>query len=300
MRFPHWCGAVEKIVSAGVTFSIVARSDDGLTHGVAVASKFLSVGAAVPAAEAGVGALATQSYANLAYRPQGLTLLRTGVDAAGVVAGLTAADGGRQTRQVGVVGATGDGATFTGAECHAWAGGVAGDGYAIQGNILVGPQVVDEMQRAFLASAGEPLPRRLLAALHAGDEAGGDRRGRQSAALYAVGRSMGYGGTSDVLMDLRVDDHTVPVAELARLLDQHELYFGKADPADLLELSGDLAEEVRIRLGALGVTVDNVHAGLATWAGYANLEERIVIGKIDPLVLDQLRLATPGTSVDLG
>lgn len=275
-----------------MTFSIVARSDDGQTHGVAVASKFLSVGAAVPAAEAGVGALATQSYANLAYRPQGLTLLRTGVDAAGVVAGLTAADGGRDTRQLGVVGATGDGATFTGSSCHDWAGGVAGDGYAIQGNILVGAQVVEEMQRAFLASAGAPLPRRLLAALRAGDEAGGDRRGRQSAALYVVGKAMGYGGTSDVLMDLRVDDHVAPVAELARLLDQHELYFGKADPADLLELDGELAEEVRARLSTLGVNLDNVHAGLATWAGYANLEERIVIGKIDPLVLEQLRAAS--------
>ena len=167
-----------------MTFSIVARSADGRAHGVAVASKFLSVGAAVPAAEADVGALATQSYANLAYRPQGLAMLRTGVPAAGVVAGLTAADGGRATRQLGVVGSAGDGATFTGNECHAWAGGVAGDGYAIQGNILTGPEVVEAMQVAWLSTSDEPgLARRLLAALRAGDVAGGDRRGRQSAAI---------------------------------------------------------------------------------------------------------------------
>src|SRR5256885_1228251 len=123
-----------------MTFSIVARSADGQSYGVAVASRFLAVGAAVPAAEAAVGALATQSYANLAYRPQGLTLLRTGVAAADVVAGLTAADPGRAQRQLGVVGPTGDGATFTGAECHDWAGGVAGGGDAIPGNILAGKQ----------------------------------------------------------------------------------------------------------------------------------------------------------------
>src|SRR5262245_15781501 len=167
-----------------MTFSIVARSADGRAHGVAVASKFLSVGAAVPAALADVGAIATQSYANLAYRPQGMALLSTGVSASGVVAGLTAADDGRATRQLGVVGATGDGATFTGDGCHAWAGGVSGEGYAIQGNILTGPEVVAAMEAAWRDGAGEAsLARRLLAALRAGDEAGGDRRGRQSAAL---------------------------------------------------------------------------------------------------------------------
>jgi uncharacterized Ntn-hydrolase superfamily protein len=208
-----------------MTFSIVARSSDGRAHGVAVASKFLGVGAAVPAAEAEVGALATQSYANLAYRPQGLALLRTGVGAANVVAGLTAADDGRDSRQLGVVGPTGDGATFTGSECHAWAGGVAGDGYAIQGNILTGPDVVEAMQRAWLASADETrLARRLLAAVRAGDAAGGDRRGRQSAALLVVAKRMGYGGTSDVVVDLRVDDHVDPCAEIERLLDLHTIY----------------------------------------------------------------------------
>lgn len=273
-----------------MTFSIVARSADGSAHGVAVASKFLAVGAAVPAAEADVGALATQSYANLAYRPQGLALLRTGVSAAGAVAGLTAADDGRAQRQVGVVGASGDGATFTGDDCHAWAGGVAGDGYAIQGNILTGPQVVAVMEAVWRADPDQPrLAVRLLAALRAGDGAGGDRRGRQSAALLVVAKGQGYGGTSDVLVDLRVDDHPDPVAELARLLDVHELLFGRPDPAALLDLTGDLAAEVRERLAARGHRADDLDAALADWAGVENFEERMVPGRIDPLVLDQLR-----------
>ncbi len=273
-----------------MTFSIVARSADGQSHGIAVASQFLAVGAAVPAAEADTGAVATQSYANLAYRPQGLALLRTGVDAAGVVAGLTAADEGRAQRQVGVVGPAGDGATYTGADCHDWAGGVAGDGFAIQGNILVGPEVVEAMRTAWLASdPAAPLARRLLATLRAGDEAGGDKRGRQSAALLVVARGQGYGGTSDVVADLRVDDHAEPVPELARLLDMHELLFGKPDPATLLALDGPLAAEVRGRLVAAGHEGASLDDALASWAGVENLEERIVPGKIDPLVLAHLR-----------
>jgi uncharacterized Ntn-hydrolase superfamily protein len=277
-----------------MTFSIVARSADGSAHGVAVASKFLAVGAAVPAAEADVGALATQSYANLAYRPQGLALLRTGVAAAAVVAGLVAADEGRDQRQVGVVGTAGDGATFTGDGCHPWAGGVAGDGYAIQGNILAGPQVVEEMRGAWLAGSGSTFAPRLLSALRAGDAAGGDRRGRQSAALLVVAKGLGYGGTSDVVVDLRVDDHPDPVTELARLLDVHELLFGKPDPATLLDLAGELATEVRDRLAAAGhpSTGDGpveLDAALASWAGVENLEERLVPGRIDPLVLTHLR-----------
>jgi uncharacterized Ntn-hydrolase superfamily protein len=279
-----------------MTFSIVARSSDGLAHGVAVASKFLSVGAVVPAAEAGVGALATQSYANVAYRPQGLTLLRTQVGAADVVAGLTAADTGREQRQLGVVGRFGEGATFTGSACHSWAGGVSGDGYAIQGNILAGPQVVERMREAFLASekstpgdSATALARRLVAALQAGDEAGGDSRGRQSAALYVVAPGAGYGGTSDVAVDLRVDDHADPCAELGRLLQLHTLLFEKADPDTLLELSGPLADEVRTLLAQRGHTQDDLDAALADWAGIENLEERMTPGRIDPLVLDHLR-----------
>jgi uncharacterized Ntn-hydrolase superfamily protein len=275
-----------------MTFSIVARSPDGLSHGVAVASKFLAVGAAVPAAQAQVGAVATQSYANLAYRPQGLALLGTGVAAADVVAGLIAADPGRDQRQLGIVGTGGDGASYTGPGCHPWAGGHAGDGYAIQGNILAGPQVVDAMRDAFASASHLRLPDRLLAVLLAGDRAGGDSRGRQSAAILVVAKGMGYGGTSDVVVDLRVDDHPDPVPELIRLLDLHRLYFERPDPQTLLELTGPLAEEVGRRLAELGYPGPDVDQALASWAGVANLEERMVSGQIDPLVLAHLREAT--------
>jgi uncharacterized Ntn-hydrolase superfamily protein len=276
-----------------MTFSIVARA--GNAYGVAVASKFLAVGAIVPAAEPPVGAIATQSYANVAYRPQGLALLRTGVDAAGVVAGLTAADPGRERRQLGVVAASGPGATFTGAECHDWAGGEAGDGWAVQGNLLAGPQVVAAMRDAWLGGNGDlPLARRLLAALRAGEAAGGDRRGRQSAALLVVAAGQGYGHTGDSLVDLRVDDHPDPVAELARLLDVHTMLFGKPEPDALQALVGPLDDEVRSLLSRVGHPVAEptsaaLDAALADWAGIENLEERIVPGKIDPLVLAHLR-----------
>jgi uncharacterized Ntn-hydrolase superfamily protein len=273
-----------------VTFSIVARSADGQAYGVAVASKFLAVGAVVPAAEAEVGALATQAHANLGYRPQGLALLRTGVTAAGTVAGLVAADPGRAQRQLGVVGAGGDGATYTGDACPDWAGGVAGDGWAIQGNLLTGPQVIDAMRDAWLGLSGD-FAARLLGALRAGDLAGGDRRGRQSAALLVVAKGGGYGGGSDVLVDLRVDDHREPVAELARLLDIHTMLFGRSDPADLLDLDGDLAEEVAGLLTAAGYPPDggDLDTALAAWAGVENLEERLAPGRIDPVVLAHLR-----------
>ncbi|GAA3922610.1 DUF1028 domain-containing protein [Actinoplanes auranticolor] len=280
-----------------MTFSVVARSADGGALGVAVASKFLGAGAAVPAALADVGAVATQSYANLAYRPQALALLATGVPATETVAGLIAADAGPvDHRQVGVVGTQGPGATFTGSACHDWAGGVAGDGFAIQGNMLAGPQVVEQMRRTWLAGADRTrLAYRLLDALRAGDEAGGDRRGRQSAALLVVAKGQGYGGTSDVVVDLRVDDHPDPVTELTRLLELHTLYFARPDPATLLDLDGDIGAEVRERLAALGHPAGPAPAdldeALASWAGIANLEERIVAGRIDPLVLDQLRAA---------
>ncbi len=280
-----------------MTFSIVGRAAGGGALGVAVASKFLGVGAAVPAALADVGAVATQSYANLAYRPQALALLGTGVPATETVAGLIAADAGPvDHRQVGVVGTAGPGATFTGPACHEWAGGAAGDGFAIQGNMLAGPQVVERIREAWLAGEEQTrLAYRLLDALRAGDEAGGDRRGRQSAALLVVARGQGYGGTSDVLVDLRVDDHPEPVTELARLLDLHSLYFERPDPATLLDLDGAVGAEVRELLAALGhpagPAAADLDEALASWAGIANLEERIVARRIDPLVLEQLRAA---------
>jgi uncharacterized Ntn-hydrolase superfamily protein len=279
-----------------MTFSIVAT--DGTAWGVAVASKFLGVGAAVPAAAAGVGAIATQSYANLAYRPDGLAMLRDGKTAQETLDALTAADEQRETRQAGIVDGRCRAATFTGSECHAWAGGITGEdegtAYAIQGNILTGPEVVEAMEEAWLASDDRaPLSRRLLAALTAGDEAGGDKRGRQSAALFVVTPDGGYGGGSDVLVDLRVDDHAAPIPELARLLDLHDIFFGKPDPDAALPLDGDLADEVRSRLAKLGFTNADLDAALADWAGVENYEERMVPSRIDPLVLEQLRAKSP-------
>ncbi len=276
-----------------MTFSIVARSADGTQWGVAVASKFLAAGAVVPAARAGVGAVATQSFVNLRYLPDGLALLADGVSAPDVVARLTDPDELREQRQVGVVDAEGGGAAFTGAECIPWAGSASGPDYTAQGNCLVGPEVVQAMERAFLASGDtEQLSHRLLAALRAGDAAGGDRRGRQSAALLVVQEGGGYGGGSDVLVDLRADDHTAPIDELVRLLALHELYFGKPDPADLQPLIGDLAGEVDLLLTGLGYSGDlPLDERLFDWMGWENYEERHVPGHIDVVVLLKLREA---------
>jgi uncharacterized Ntn-hydrolase superfamily protein len=270
---------------ARMTFSIVGR--DGDAYGVAVASKFLAVGAAVPAARAGVGAVATQSYANLSYRPGGLALLAAGSSAVATIDALTRADAEREQRQVGVVGA-GGGATFTGTACHSWAGGRTGADYAVQGNILVGEQVVEALERTWLGSVGQPLADRLLAALTAADHVGGDRRGRQSAALLVVRPGAGYGG-DDTEIDLRVDDHEAPVAELARLRDLHHLYFAAPDPATMLALVGPVLEETRDLLARLGHTHADVEASLDDWAGSANFEMRLRPGAIDPVVLQQLR-----------
>ncbi|HEU5034434.1 MAG TPA: DUF1028 domain-containing protein [Mycobacteriales bacterium] len=283
-----------------MTFSIVAHHGDA--WGVAVASKFLAVGAAVPAAAAGFGAIATQSYANLAYRPDGLALLRAGKSAPETLDALTDADEQREQRQAGIVDARGGAATFTGGGCHPWAGGVTGSTergtYAIQGNILTGPEVVAAMEQAWRDSEpSQPLSRRLFAALLAGDRAGGDRRGRQSAALLVVTPDGGYGGGSDVLVDLRVDDHAAPVPELERLLDLHDIFFTKPDPDAALPLEGALAAEVRDRLGRLGhraadETTAALDTALADWAGIENYEERMLPGRIDPVVLAQLRQKT--------
>jgi uncharacterized Ntn-hydrolase superfamily protein len=263
-----------------MTFSIVAKADD--QWGVAVASKFLAVGAAVPAAQYGVGAVATQSYANLAYRPDGLRLMAEGKSAEEALDILVTGDELREQRQAGLVDAQGRPATWTGNECNPWAGGRTGDGYAAQGNILTGPEVVDALATTFESSTGS-LSARLAQALLAGDRAGGDRRGRQSAVLLVVSENGGYGGGSDVLVDLRVDDHPDPVLELQRLLDLHTLYFG--EPEETLPLEGALAEEVAAKLKALG------YKDLVAWAGVENYEERMVPGAIDILVLQKLREA---------
>lgn len=275
-----------------MTFSIVARTvgaNGQVELGIAVASKFLAVGSAVPAAAVGAGALATQAFANLAYRIDGLELLRDGLSASHVVDQLTSADDMASQRQLGVVDRDGGSASFTGGDCFAWAGHRTGAGYAIQGNILTGEDVVADMEKVWLASSDLPIARRLLAALAAGDAAGGDSRGRQSAALYVVTPNGGYGGTSDVMVDLRVDDHPHPISELARLMDLHALYFERPNPDECLPLEGSLAQEVRSLLSALGYTNDDLNKSLEDMSGVENLEERMVKDRIDPVVLDHLR-----------
>lgn len=275
-----------------MTFSIVARSADGTHWGVAVASRFLAAGAVVPTARAGVGALASQAFVNLRYLPEGLALLADGASAQDVVDRLTGADEQRAQRQLGVVDAAGVAAAFTGADCISWAGSRSGDGWTAQGNCLAGEQVVVAMGEAFLAADG-PLAQRLLAALAAGDAAGGDARGRQSAGLLVVTAGGGYGGGNDVLVDLRVDDHAAPVGELARLLDVRELYFGATRPEDVLPLEGDVGAEVDRLLAGIGYAEGSLEDRLLGWMGWANYEERHVPGAVDRVVLEQLRQATP-------
>ena len=272
-----------------MTFSIVAR--DGEALGVAVASRFLAVGSIVPETRPAVGAVATQAMARYAYRAELLHALEAGVGATQALADAVAADSGRDDRQVGVVGADGA-ATHTGSDCMPWAGGRTGGdastAYAIQGNILTGPEVVEEMERAWLESGGRPLDERLLAALLAGDAVGGDSRGRQSAALVAYAPRAGY-DHSGILADLRVDDHPDAPAELARVHGLHTLYFGA--PEGVRPLEGELRAEVDSLLGRLGRGGEDVslESRLESWMGEVNLETRHVPGGIDARVLDELR-----------
>jgi len=268
-----------------VTFSIVARSDDGQSWGVAVASRFLAVGAYVPAALAGAGALATQADANVAWKSTALALLDEGGSAQDVLRQLIAEDARAAERQLGIVDAAGTSATHTGADCLSWAGGVALPGAAIQGNILAGPGVVPAMQEAWSVAQPGPLGRRLLTALQAGDAAGGDRRGRQSAALLVVRDGAGYGGLDDVAVDLRVDDHADPVGELGRLLDLQEFYLSAPADADKVAVSPLVAAELDDRARRLG------HADFQAWVGTENYEMRVApdTSWVDKRVLEIIR-----------
>ena len=266
-----------------MTFSIVARSDDGESWGVAVASKFLAVGSAVPAAVAGIGAIATQAHANVAYKGQALAHLDDGATAEVALEALLEDDDQRDHRQVGLVDSDGNAATHTGGQCFDWAGGVTGPGVAIQGNILAGPHVVEAMKDAWDNNADRPFARRLLAALSAGDAVGGDKRGRQSAAIFVVREEAGYDGGDDVAVDLRVDDHTNPCAELGRLLDLQELYLTRSAPEERVPIDDELRSELETRAKALG------HPDFDAWVGTENYEMRVGPDWVDEKVLAILR-----------
>ncbi|NLE76568.1 MAG: DUF1028 domain-containing protein [Chloroflexi bacterium] len=279
------------------TFSIVARDPANDDLGVAVASKFLAVGAVVPWAEAEVGAVATQARANIAFGPQGLRLMHGGRSAAEALARLLADDAEASHRQVGLVDAHGRAAAHTGGDCFAWAGHHVGRGFCCQGNILAGPEVVQAMAAAFEAAPGD-LAARLMVALRAGDEAGGDRRGRQAAALLVVRQGGSYGGLLDRYIDLRVDDHPAPIPELERLLALHRLYLERSNPKDLLPLRGEVCLELQQILAALGYYQGPLHGrydgaterAFNECAGTENLEERLQPGAtIDRVVLEFLR-----------
>jgi uncharacterized Ntn-hydrolase superfamily protein len=264
-----------------VTFSIAAADPEAGDWGVAVASRFPSVGAVVPWAKAGVGAVATQSWANTAFGPDGLGLMGEGVPAEEALRGVLEGDEGREDRQVGFVDAAGRAATFTGSKCMDWAGGATGERFAAQGNILVGEEVIAEMTGAFSAAEGD-LCDRLLAALLAGNAAGGDRRGRQSAALLVVREGGGYEGRNDRYIDLRVDDHPDAPHELARIFEVWDTtMLIRNDP--LLPSSPNLVADLQRRLAALGRYAgepsgaydDATRKALAEWAGEYNLEGRL-------------------------
>ena len=270
------------------TYSIAACELDAGQWGVATQSKFLGVGSVVPWAEPGVGAIATQAYANPRYGPEGLVLLREGMSAEQVVELLTTGDEERQHRQLGVVDGEGRAASYTGAACLDWAGGRTGPCYAAQGNILVSAATVDAIAETFETSKG-PLAERLLDCLDAAQAAGGDSRGQQSAAILVVQRDGGYAGLSDSVVDLRVDEHVRPLEELRRIYVMHDAIFGKTPASMWLDVDDELAAELRERLARIGYE-DELAQAFFTWAGNENLEERVDgVERLDPVVLEELR-----------
>jgi uncharacterized Ntn-hydrolase superfamily protein len=282
------------------TFSIVGFDPQTGDLGVAVQSKFLAVGAVVPFAKTGVGAVATQSWANTSYGPRGLDLLAAGKSPEEAIAALTGADDRPEQRQVGIVDAQGRSATFTGPNCFPWAGGMTGPNFAAQGNILVGEDTVRALAETFQQAQGS-LAHRLVEALAAGQRAGGDSRGQQSAALLVVREAGGYGGFNDRMIDLRVDEHPQPITELARLLDYYELLFLKPLPEDLLPIDGALATELQQMLtrsgdysgSVTGIFDDGTFQALERYGGRENLEERLLHDsndqRLDRKVIEYMR-----------
>ena len=266
-----------------MTFSIAACDPKTGDLGVAVESKFPAVGTAVPWARAGVGAVATQAYANTSYGPRGLAMLRREMTPTQVIRALTAKDDERAKRQVGVVDARGRAASYTGKECDAWAGHVVGKGYACQGNILTSEGVVRAMARTYERMEGD-LPANLLAALVAGQDAGGDRRGQQSAALLVMRHKGGYGGFNDRWIDVRVDDHPRPIEELIRVFHVYDMtMLTREDPANVIEITPEiaafvqslLAREGHYRGAAHGRWDDATRKALESWMGLENLEGKV-------------------------
>jgi uncharacterized Ntn-hydrolase superfamily protein len=280
-----------------MTFSIVARDLEAGEFGIAVQSKFLAVGAVVPWARAGVGAIATQAWANTSYGLRGLELLAQGLSAQEVLESLLSQDDGRADRQVGIVGLSGKPVSYTGEQCFPWAGGCVGEHYACQGNILVSEETVQAMAHTFEQTTGL-LCDRLLAALTAGQAAGGDSRGQQSAALLVVRPKGGYGGFNDRFIDLRVDDHPTPIAELQRLLQLHKLYLFPTEPQDILMLDSAMTAELQTLLRASGDytgTINGVYDNATrdafrAYSGRENLEARwFEDACIDRVVLEFMR-----------
>ena len=276
------------------TFSIVAFDPEADSLGVAVQSKFLAVGSVVPWARAGVGAVATQAMANYNYGPRGLELMARGGTAEQTVDELISADEERGHRQLGIVDTRGTAATFTGSECFEWAGGVTGEHYAAQGNILVGWETVEAMGRTYEETEGD-LAGRLLSALDAGQAAGGDSRGKQSAAILVVREGGGYGGDNDRVIDLRVDDHPDPIKELIRISDLHTLYFGETRPEDVVAVDGDVRSEVADALRRSGYIEgdtgdETLLDALSAYIRTENFEEREQRrGYLDRAVLEYMR-----------
>lgn len=278
-----------------MTFSIVARDPDGRSFGAATASKYLAVGASVPAVAAGVGALVTQAYTNVLYRESGLRMLRRGRTAARTVELLVARDAGREQRQVAVVGRLGAPAAWTGSGCSAVAGQLVGEDCAVAGNLLTGERVLEAMMDAYRAAEGS-LADRLLAGLAAGDAAGGDRRGRQSAALLVASGDDVVHLRTPARVDLRVDDHPAPVGELRRLLARHALLVAEADPDSAVPLVEETATQVGALLAAVGESTGPLDERLARWAGRENLEHLVLPGAVDRALLAELgaQAAVPG------
>jgi len=261
------------------TFSIVGADLNKGDWGVAVASKFIAVGALVPWAKANAGAIATQAFANISYGPNGLELLSKGLSAKEVLHKLIEPDDLKDERQVGIVDSKGNAAAWTGKKCFEWAGHVVGDGFTAQGNILTGEDVVEAMAKTFETTKGE-LVDKLLAALAAGDEKGGDRRGKQSAAIIVVREKGGYGGYTDRYVDLRVDDHAEPVKELQRLFRIWDLtLLTREDPQDIVKIE-DVTEKIQVALKKLGFYKGEI-TGVADEATVKALEDWIMINNFE-------------------